>query len=205
MSGWVKIHRDIVDWEWYDDTPAFRLFLHLILKANHKDKRYRGKVIKRGSLLTGRELLASQTSLSVRQVRTALKKLEMTGEVTIKSSAQGTEIQVVKYDSYQLLTSEVTNDRPTTDQRQTTNNNDNNDNNIFKPPTFKEVFDYCKSRNNTVDAQGFIDFYTAKGWYVGKNKMKDWKAAVRTWERTSYKNQEIAKDDYVTNVMKQIK
>lgn len=53
----------------------------------------------------------------------------------------------------------------------------------FKPPTIEEVQAYCKERNNNVDAQRFIDFYEAKGWMLGKNKMKDWKAAVRTWER----------------------
>ena len=54
----------------------------------------------------------------------------------------------------------------------------------FIPPTFEEVTEYCSARNNTVNPQAFIDFYESKGWMIGKNKMKDWKAAVRTWERT---------------------
>lgn len=53
----------------------------------------------------------------------------------------------------------------------------------FIPPTVEEVSAYCESRNNGIDAQSFVDFYTCKGWMVGKNKMKDWKAAIRTWER----------------------
>lgn len=53
----------------------------------------------------------------------------------------------------------------------------------FTPPSLIEVTDYCRERNNTVDPQRFIDFYESKGWFVGKNKMKDWKAAVRTWEQ----------------------
>ena len=53
----------------------------------------------------------------------------------------------------------------------------------FTPPTVEEVREYCQSRNNLVDPERFVDFYSAKGWMVGKNKMKDWKAAVRTWER----------------------
>lgn len=53
----------------------------------------------------------------------------------------------------------------------------------FTPPTLEEVKEYCKERNNTVDAETFVDFYQSKGWLVGKNQMKDWKAAVRTWER----------------------
>lgn len=52
----------------------------------------------------------------------------------------------------------------------------------FKKPTLEEVKAYCIERKNSVDAQRFIDFYESKGWMVGKNKMKDWKASVRTWE-----------------------
>ena len=56
----------------------------------------------------------------------------------------------------------------------------------FTPPTLEEVTAYCIERGNNVDAQHFIDYYTSNGWLVGKNKMKDWKAAVRTWERNGY-------------------
>ena len=64
----------------------------------------------------------------------------------------------------------------------------------FKPPTVGEVAEYCMQRNNGVDAQRFVDYYAARGWMIGKNKMKDWKAAVRTWEKRSTPNQ--PKDDY---------
>lgn len=53
----------------------------------------------------------------------------------------------------------------------------------FTPPTYEEVFNYCAERQNTVNAQRFIDFYTSNGWKVGRNAMKDWKAAVRYWEK----------------------
>ena len=53
----------------------------------------------------------------------------------------------------------------------------------FVPPTLEEVQAYCIERNNNVDAERFINHYTSNGWMVGKNKMKDWKAAVRTWEK----------------------
>ncbi len=52
------------------------------------------------------------------------------------------------------------------------------------PPTLEAVREYCKERRNSVDPEKFYDFYASKGWMVGKNKMKDWKAAVRTWERS---------------------
>ena len=53
----------------------------------------------------------------------------------------------------------------------------------FTPPTVEEVAEYCKQRRNGIDAEMFVDFYAAKGWMIGKNKMKDWQSAVRTWER----------------------
>ena len=53
----------------------------------------------------------------------------------------------------------------------------------FSPPSVEEVEAYCRERNNNIDAQSFCNFYTAKGWRIGSNPMKDWKAAVRTWER----------------------
>ena len=55
----------------------------------------------------------------------------------------------------------------------------------FIPPTIEQIRDYCIDRNNLVDPERFYNFYQAKGWMVGKNKMKDWKAAVRTWEKDS--------------------
>jgi len=74
----------------------------------------------------------------------------------------------------------------------TTNNNriTKNNNGRFTPPTQEEIEQYCRSRNNQVDYIKFYDFYTAKGWMVGKNKMKDWKAAIRTWERSSTNEKE---------------
>ena len=54
----------------------------------------------------------------------------------------------------------------------------------FVPPTIEEVREYCKERGNNVDAERFVDFYESKGWMVGKNKMKSWKACVRTWEKS---------------------
>jgi hypothetical protein len=55
----------------------------------------------------------------------------------------------------------------------------------FRPPTVEEVTAYIAERRSPVDPQRFVDFYTAKGWMVGKSKMKDWQASVRTWERDS--------------------
>ncbi len=65
------------------------------------------------------------------------------------------------------------------------NNTLKKSNTIFKPPTVAEVKAYCEERNNGIDAQRFVDYYTSNGWRVGKSPMKDWKAAVRTWEQST--------------------
>ena len=57
----------------------------------------------------------------------------------------------------------------------------------FKKPTIQDIEKYCKERNNGINAEAFYDFYESKGWWVGKNKMKDWKACVRTWEQRNKK------------------
>nr|DAF00727.1 MAG TPA: DnaD like replication protein [Caudoviricetes sp.] len=58
----------------------------------------------------------------------------------------------------------------------------------FEKPTLSEIKAYCIERNNNVDAQHFFDYYESNGWKVGKNSMKNWQAAVRTWEKNSYTN-----------------
>ena len=66
----------------------------------------------------------------------------------------------------------------------------------FTPPTLDEVIEYCSERGNKVDAQKFIDYYTSNGWMVGKNKMKDWKAAVRsTWEKDKFAKPKTDRED----------
>jgi hypothetical protein len=135
MSGWIKIHRKVLDWEWYDDANTFRLFMHLILKANHKDRSYRGVMVNTGSLLTGRELLSKETGLSIQQVRTCLERLKSTNEITIKTNSQGTIIEIVKYKDYQIATNETTTQQPTSNQRVTTNKNvenEKNEKNIYR-------------------------------------------------------------------------
>ena len=64
----------------------------------------------------------------------------------------------------------------------------------FEKPTLSEIKEYCIERNNNVDAQHFYDYYESNGWKVGKNSMKDWKAAVRTWERSEYRKPTVKKN-----------
>ena len=121
-NGWIKIHRKLLEWEWYDEPNTFRLFIHLLLKANHKPKNYRGVNIEAGQIMTGLTLLSQQTGLSIQKIRTSLNNLKSTNEITSKTNNKGTVIQIVKYKDYQV----ITNEQQTNNKQTTTNKNDNN-------------------------------------------------------------------------------
>ena len=217
MAGrFIKLYDKILQWEWYSDINTFRLFIHLLLKANYKDLKFEGQTILRGQLVTSLPKLASQTGLSVRQVRVSLDKLKLTGELTDKSFNRYRVITVVKYDQYQAvdrqndrrMTGELSakrqaDDRQMTgrwqaDDRQMTASIDNIEYiedveqieqidrerktaKRFIPPSRDELEIFCLENGLSIDVDRFLNYYTANGWMVGRNKMKDWKATVRNW------------------------
>ena len=112
-KSWVKIYRKFLEWEWYDDINTKILFLHLLLKANYKDKQWRGITIKRGQVLTGRLKLSKELGISEQMIRTSLAKLKSTNEITNETTSQYTIITIKNYNKYQETTSEATNEQPT--------------------------------------------------------------------------------------------
>lgn len=132
-SGWIKLHRQLLEWEWYDDINTKCLFLHCLLKANHKDKTWRGVKIKKGSFLTGREKLSSETGLTEQQIRTCLRKLKSTRDITTKSTSKGTVLTVENYSFYQNCENnqpaKQPRNAPEDNQQVTTTKNDKNDKN----------------------------------------------------------------------------
>ena len=196
MEGFIKLYRSLLDWEWYKDINTRLVFIHLLLNANWEDSKFKGIDIPKGSLVVGRKQLAEKVGISEQSIRTSLEHLKSTNEITIESTNKFSVITLVNWEKYQGYTEEstnkLTNKSPTTNQQLTTEEEYKNIrikeiNNIrgknFVPPTIEEVKDYCHERKNNIDPETFINFYESKGWYVGKNKMKDWKAAIRTWER----------------------
>lgn len=215
MIGWIKIHRKILDWEWYNDTNTFRLFMHLILKANHKDKKYRGILVKAGSFLTGRELLSIETGLSIQQVRTCLERLKSTNEITINSSRQGTIIQIVKYKDYQITTNEITTNQPQDNQQVTTNKNIKNEKEEKSViPNLEEFVAYGISIVEDVSIQALKLKYQSwlqNDWHKEKNgkmiKIVNWKSTLNNTIPYLPKQQKEFKSNdqkLFENVMKQI-
>ena len=219
-TGFILLFRQITEWEWYQNPNTFRLFVHCLLMANYTDGRFEGKEIKRGQFVTSLPSLSKQTKLSIQQVRTALDHLKSTGEITDRIFPKYRVITVVKYNDYQddnrqnnsqsTANQQASNSQSTGNQQQYNNNNKETKekgNNIislkrdrekFNPPTADDVERYCEEKGiYGFDAQHFVDYYTARGWMIGKNKVKDWKACVRTWlhneeKRTREKEQEYS-------------
>jgi hypothetical protein len=149
-------------------------------------------VVERGSFITSISNMAKEINLSEKQIRLALNKLKRTSEVASKGTTQHTVIQVVKYDQYQQEGEQQgkrgANEGQTRGEQRATNKNVKNDKNDKKdrPDSLEAVISYMRERgfsNPVVTGHKWYDYYTANGWKVGRNPMKDWRASVRTWEK----------------------
>lgn len=199
-KGWISLSRKIQDSFVWKDKPFSKgqAWIDLLLSVNHEDNKFLlgNELImcERGSMVTSVRKLTERWGWSNTKTVNFLNLLESDEMIVQKKDTKKTVISIVKYDDYQNSeNTKKTVKRHESDTRATrerTNNNDNNDNNVnnnissrFTPPTLEEVRAYCQERGNKVDCEKWFDFYESKGWYVGKNKMKNWKAAVRTWEK----------------------
>lgn len=117
----IKIDRKILKWEWWSNINTFRLFMYMLISAYWKDGNYKGKIIERGSFPSSISELSKETNLSVMEIRTSLKHLQLTGEITSKSTNKFTIFTVVNYNLYQTdnkqdnkqITSNLTNNQQT--------------------------------------------------------------------------------------------
>ena len=135
MSGWIKIHRKFLDWEWFNKSEAVHLFLYMLIKANHKDAKWQGNDVKRGQFISSLGNISNATGISIQSIRTILKKLEKTNEIKVKSTSQFTIVTICKYECYQdeneATNKPSTNNQQTTNKPSTTNKNDKKEKNIL--------------------------------------------------------------------------
>jgi len=217
-NGYINLHRSLLSWEWYSDVNTSRLFVHLILKVNYNEKKWQGKLVKKGQLITSVAKLSYETNLTAKQVRIALDKLKRTNEVAIKTTSQYTMIYVQNYIKYQEVEhcDGIRQGKPTANEGQTkgkptattkegkkerrkeeekkdisVNISKEKNTHEFKSPKLNDVFEfmqeYSASKDFTLsvnsESENFFDFYSSKGWKVGKETMKDWRSSARKWLR----------------------
>ena len=130
MSGWIKIHRKFLDWEWFNKSEAVHLFMYLVLKANHKDGQWQGIDIKKGQFITSFGKISADTGISLQTIRTLLKKFEKSNEINIQTTNKYSVVTICKYECYQKETEEtneqLTNKQQSTNNQLTTNKNEKN-------------------------------------------------------------------------------
>ena len=127
-GGYIRLYRSIMNWDWYSDTKTKCLFLHLLLTVNYIPDNWRGREIEVGQRVTSLAKLASELGFSIQEIRTCLKHLQATGEVTCETTSQYPVITVNNYVSFQSGThkkhanshtpKQATNKQLTNDQQQ---------------------------------------------------------------------------------------
>jgi len=200
-GGFISINRKILEWEWYSDNNVKSLFVHCLLKANFKQKSWKGQNIERGTFITSYGILSNELNLSVKQIRTAFGKLIKTNEIITKGTNKNTTVTVVKYDTYQIQGQLKGNQKAIKgqskgNQRATTNkdNKDNKDNKEVKDiyrsfehlSITKEQFDKLNEQYEIKIIDRVLDnienyknnknyknlFFTARNWLAKEPKKK---------------------------------
>ena len=190
MSDYIKLHRKFLEWEWYRNEHTKNLFIHCLLKANWKESKFEGNVIQRGSFVSSIDILASETGLTSDEVRTAIKHLIFTGEITKQSTNKYTVFSVVNYDLYQPVSQAEPKQAPSYSQS-IPNNRRNKEykeiNNICAPESHDSNFDkeeqlkkdfeiiygiYPKKRGKTVAFANYKQWVSKTGKDVGGKRYR---------------------------------
>ena len=190
MKGWIKLHRSLLDWEWFDYPDMVKLFVFILLSANSEDSKWRGVDINRGQFITGLNSLSGITKISNQKIRTCLSRLKNTGEINMQTTNKYTIITVCNYDSYQerQQTNNNKHNKQTTNKQQTNNNKQEEEEYKKKKkeenivPEYQEFKDYAISKKKNVCLESLnlkYQSWVENGWKDGNDrKIKNWKSKL---------------------------
>lgn len=213
-NGWIKIHRKMIEWEWYKEPATFSVFFYLLLSANHQDKKWMGIEIKSGQLITSvnsifnglnrnsntGKLNRKANRVTRQCIRTALKRLESTNELTIKTTNKYSLVTINKWYEYQLTNNQtnkqLTNNQQTTNNKQEGKNVKNVKNNIKKKIQKEKFSDYgshvkltetqysklCQDYSLDIIRKKIDTMNEHLGMH-GKKGYADYNLAIRNWLR----------------------
>ncbi len=205
-GDWIKLHRKMLEHPVLRNPWLCQLWVWCLLRANYSEQQFEDIVLQPGQFATGRDRGAESLKVSPSKFRRGLVKLSSPSWklIELKSDSRFSVVTICNWKTYQESGSierttsgqQADNNRTTDGQQVDTIEEGKKEKNIsvprttkqFKPPTIEEVSEHCKSRGNSVDAEKFVAYYTANGWRVGKNPMKNWKAAIVTWEKNSFQS-----------------
>jgi hypothetical protein len=154
-SGFISLWRSILDWEWYDDINTTRLYIHLMLTVSFKDDTWHGIEVKRGSRVSSLETLSAETNLTIQQLRTSIKRLEKTGELTRSKYPKFTVFTLNNYNKFQDVTGNLT------EYQQGTNNETNKQSTEYQQGTNNSIIKKKgnKKINNNISSAPQNDMY----------------------------------------------
>lgn len=210
MDGYIKLHRKMIEWEWYSDPNTKIVFLHLLLKANFKPVKFKGLELDAGELITTLPELAKSLQLTVQNVRTAIEHLKSTGEITVKTTNRFSVVTIENWTMYQVeehvsnkpantqVNSQLTgNQQATNTPKKKKEKNDKNINNIYIMPAMGEFENVLLSEEELeklkerfpYDWQEKIDRLSVYMKSKGK-RYKSHYATILTWARKEEKPQQ---------------
>jgi hypothetical protein len=220
MEGtFIKLDRKILKWEWFDDPYMFKTFVYLLLKANHKDGRWQGVLVKKGQIITGRLKLATALGFSEMKIRTCLNKLKTTNEISIETTSRFSIITICKYELYQdskkninqPINQQTTNKQPTNNQQTTTikeckeYKNEKNEKNESNAPNFLKnsnlfrqpnipVFEnvhrvFVQNGGNEEMAKNFFNTYESLGWFKNGSPITNFSNLIPSYVDNWKKNE----------------
>lgn len=208
MAGWIADHRKEIESDVWLMPPMYhRVWQWLKYKVNHAPAKIPNKdgtftTILPGQHATSYRLIAEGVGYyeglkwkepNVKTIKSILDWMVKNQMITLQGNTLGSIVTVAKWEEYQKIKDKGNAKETRKKHDLDTNNNGKQELNNediesspkrkrFVPPTIDEVSEYVKEKGYTVNAQTFVDYNESKGWMVGKSKMKDWKAAVRTWQ-----------------------
>jgi hypothetical protein len=206
MSGWIKLHRSIKEHWLYTENRVFSKFEawnDILLSVNFSDAKQviKGKIynIKRGESTMSLDTWAKRWNWDKSKVRRFLTLLQSDGMIVLVSDNITTHLTVCNYASYQdernasetpMKRKRNTNEIQTTPIKEEQEQQEQKEGKFIKP-TIEQIKDYMKELGMNDISERWMSHYESNGWLVGKNKMKDWKASVRTWKLNNLQTEEI--------------
>ncbi len=213
-KGFITLHRKLSEWEWYSDTNTFKLFIHLLIYVNWEDKKWRGNIVKRGSIITSINNLSEAANLSPQKVRTSLDRLISTGEILKNTTNKYTLLTVVKYDLYQRKDENVTNKQQTNNKQITTTKQYkqlNKKNNIlYRETEFKNSLQQYLAEYGKETLNNFFLYWTEKKPKGRKMRFEmektfDAKRRLTRWNNNNFNKNNNEKRETINSIANAIR